>query len=405
MQRLIPILILISWHASFHSTAQSKGCTDPMADNYRPTAVINDGSCTYSPFTLSPDSSWRIPDSLSETSGLIIWNGYLWTHNDSDDNRLYALSNNQISDTVTLSGAINTDWEEITQDSNYIYIGDFGNNQDGNRQDLHILRISKISILEKHPMIDTIGFNYCDQIDFSSTGPSNTDFDCEAFVAKGDSLYLFTKQWVGLRTAVYSLPKNPGSYQAMKKQVININGLVTGATSLQNKNLIVLCGYNSLLQPFIYLIYDFPSHDFSLGNQRRIVLNLPFHQVEGITTDNGLTYFISNEYFSRPPYIDSKPQIHLFNLDSLLGPFLLPELYLKDPITIYPVPANDLIYLHAAKPFSDMRYHIINQNGQTMISGTIQSNNDPIDITSLSDGLYILQLGKGSQFNFKVIKR
>jgi hypothetical protein len=60
----------------------------------------------------------------------------------------------------------NTDWEEISQDSSYIYVGDFGNNYQGNRTDLHILRIEKKSFLLNQPIIDTISFSYSNQTDF-----------------------------------------------------------------------------------------------------------------------------------------------------------------------------------------------------------------------------------------------
>ena len=77
-----------------------------------------------------------------------------------------------------ITGVENYDWEEISSDSLFIYVGDFGNNVNGNRTDLHILRIEKNSLLINSPVIDTISFTYSDQTDFTPTGSNNTDFDC-----------------------------------------------------------------------------------------------------------------------------------------------------------------------------------------------------------------------------------
>ncbi len=75
----------------------------------------------------------------------------------------------QITNKFPLGEMENTDWEDIAQDENYIYLGDIGNNS-GNRKDLHILRISKNSILKDTPKIDIISFSYPDQTDFTARG-------------------------------------------------------------------------------------------------------------------------------------------------------------------------------------------------------------------------------------------
>lgn len=86
----------------------------------------------------------------------------------------------------------NIDWEEISQDADFVYVGDFGNNHNGIRADLHILRITKESILSDHSVIETINFSYSNQTDFAPAGSNNTDFDCEAFIASNGSIFLFT---------------------------------------------------------------------------------------------------------------------------------------------------------------------------------------------------------------------
>jgi hypothetical protein len=225
----------------------------------------------------------------------------------------------KIKKKIKLENVVNTEWEEISQDSIYIYIGDFGNNSQGNRTDLHILRIEKKSFLLNKPVIDTISFSYSDQIDFSAQKPNSTDFDCEAFVVSQDSIYLFTKQWSQNKTSVYVLPKNPGNYIAQYKEILNVDGLITGAT-MTPKNEIVLCGYTKNFQTFLYLVYDLKNFDFTTANQRRINFSLTYHQIEGITTLNGKQFFISNESFMKKPIINNPQQIHNLDLSTYLKP-------------------------------------------------------------------------------------
>ena len=92
---------------------------------------------------------YNLPNSISETSGLLFYNGKLITHNDSGDAaNLYELDTirGNITRTITISNATNSDWEDITQDDTHIYIGDFGNNSNGNRQDLKIYKILRFIV-------------------------------------------------------------------------------------------------------------------------------------------------------------------------------------------------------------------------------------------------------------------
>lgn len=217
---------------------------------------------------------------------------------------------------------VNHDWEEISQDSSYLYIGDFGNNYSGNRTDLHILKIEKKSFLEGTPIIETISFKYSDQSDFSLKKHNTTNFDCEAFIVSKDSIYLFTKQWESTKTSIYALPKQSGNYIAQFKDSLDIKGLVTGATYIEDKKLIALCGYSKMGKSFLYLLYDFKNHDFLSGNKRKIELQLSFHQIEGITTKDGLHYYLTNESLIRKPVLNTPQQIHYFDLSPILNSYL-----------------------------------------------------------------------------------
>jgi hypothetical protein len=315
MQKTIIVFFLVVTG----SYAQIQGCTDRLAKNFDPKATENNGSCEYASAKVKSIFTGKLSDSITETSGLIAFDGLLWTHNDDHDTTLYGLDKKgQIQKKITLQGIKNNDWEEISQDSLYFYIGDFGNNYKGNRQDLQILRIDKKSVLENAPIIDTIAFSYENQTDFSVQKANTTDFDCEAFVVLQDGIYLFSKQWTSGKTNVYALPKNPGTYIAQLKETLNVKGLITGATVLPMKKGIVLCGYSKMLQPFVYLFYDYENNAFSTGNQRKIKIELPFHQVEGIASEDGFLYYLTNEATVKKPFVNTPQQIHSIDLSPYL---------------------------------------------------------------------------------------
>lgn len=301
--------------------SQISGCTDSQAINFNPNASKNDGNCQYKFTKIKPQSSLKLSDTLLETSGLIAFDNLLWTHNDDHDTTIYGLDGNgKIKTKIKLEKVKNNDWEEISQDSTYIYIGDFGNNYRGNRTDLHILRIAKNSFLSNNPVIDTISFSYANQKDFKIQKENTTDFDCEAFVVLQDNIYLFTKQWTSKKTVVYVVPKIPGNYIAQLKETLDVNGLITGATALPSKNGIVLTGYSRMLQPFIYLLYDLKNYNFAMANKRKIKLALPFHQIEAIAISDGFHFYLTNESLIRKPIFKIRQQIHSIDLSSYLKP-------------------------------------------------------------------------------------
>jgi hypothetical protein len=396
-----------------HLPAQICGCTDPLATNYDVSATTNDGGCMYDEYSIEPASSYTLEEKLTETSGLIQWNSCLWTINDSEDTTMYALdtANGEIVRRFALTGIVNNDCEELSQDDDFIYIGDFGNNLNGNRTDLHILRITKSSLAENTPLIDTICFSYANQSDFTAAGSNNTDFDCEAFIVSDDSLYLFTKQWLSYTTSVYALPKIPGTYKAQLKSEYDVEGLITGATWLPSEKLVVLTGYSSTLYPFLYLLYDFNGTNFFGGNKRKVELALPYHQVEGISTADGLKYYISNEYLSYQSLLTIPQQLHVLHLDALLGDYISPILSSTPEILdapdgiLYPVPSDQYVYIKNLPDLFQDRYRVSNLEGHILLSGRVSGKNPCIDIAALSEGLYMLKIGRENGLVYKLVKK
>src|SRR5664279_1470860 len=90
----------------------------------------------------------QLPAVLHESSGVCYTDGNCWTFGDSGNlNGIYKIdtTTGAVKQIVIVQNFSNTDWEDITADSSYIYVGDFGNN-DGNRRDLKVIRIKKADL-------------------------------------------------------------------------------------------------------------------------------------------------------------------------------------------------------------------------------------------------------------------
>ena len=246
-----------------------------------------------------PDSAVNAPVSIStkgalssflkESSGLCYTDGGLWSFGDSG-NPPWLLKVDTVTgatvQTIEISNYSNTDWEDITADSAYIYIGDFGNNN-GNRNDLRILRVNKSDIAGSAPVIsanaEAINFSYADQTDFTANGITN--YDCESVVSVGDSLYLFTKDRGDFHTRCYVLSKQPGSYNISPRGIFNTIGKVTAAAYNPVTHELALLGYqDQKLNSFIWFFDGFGDTDFFGGTSQQVVIgksNLQW-QTEGL---------------------------------------------------------------------------------------------------------------------------
>ncbi len=242
-----------------------------------------------------------LDSSIKESSGIIKLNDRLITFNDSQGlPQLYEFDGvtGEVTRSVTLSNAKNTDWEDICIDNDYIYIGDFGNNL-GSRTDLKIYKISIQDYLTSDTVsADSILFSYPEQIDFSSE-PYSTNFDAEALLSYGDSLYIFTKNWGDYKSNIYALPKTSGDYSAHKVGNFNAGVLITGADYNIEKNCVILCGY-FFSSDFILEITDFTSPNLSEENITRYNITPPegtSYQIEGICYVEENKYYLTSEEF------------------------------------------------------------------------------------------------------------
>jgi len=311
MQRLLFILILSIAHLLLLTNCKKKSSDDNVTPSTE-TPVTN----STTPPTVTPDTS-KYPTfqtylpKTGNTSGLVYTDGALWTQEDGGTlNAIYKIdtssaNNGKVLQTVFIKGFANNDWEDLAADADYIYIGDFGNNN-GNRSDLNIIKVKKSDIgtgAVVQVNASAIYYSYPDQPASEVNSPTviaDTDFDCETVFPYGDSLYIMTKRKGDHHTRLYSVPKTPGTYVAHFIVDYNSNGKITGGDINPEKNTIILCGYQgSHGNPFVYELKNWTGTNFFNGTIVGPKLLSPVSsvewQVEGVTFTNTSRIWLSNE--------------------------------------------------------------------------------------------------------------
>lgn len=395
------------------SYGQSEGCTDPQALNYLSDASINDGSCVYPSTNVLPTAIANLNVKISETSGLVFHDGLAWMINDSGNAPvLYGLDtlNGVILHEVVLANAPNIDWESIAQSEDHLFIGDFGNNN-GNRTNLQVL-IVHIDSLSKADTVwaEILEFNYEEQKGFTPASNAN-EYDAEAFYYAGDSLHLFTKNWLSQTTRYYTLPATAGTYSARLKDSFDCDGLITGATIDPVLGVVVLCGYKpigfGLYNSFLWLLWDYPpSHPFR-GNKRRIGCGTPLNtgQLEAVWMDTIGKTWLTGEAISLGGF--SQPAKLTF-VD--LGPFYLEgtsaynqSLSNSAGWSIYPNPANGFVTLAADPSLVGLSWSCGTPSGQIVLSGHIAGVNNTIYTAHLPSGIYYFTIPERAIHALKLV--
>ena len=316
------------------------------------------GLLTIKSQTASEITNIQTPD-LDENSGLIFYNNNIITFNDSGgEANLYEINANtgNITRTVTITNATNVDWEDITQDASYIYIGDIGNNN-GNRTDLKIYKIAKNDYngSDDIAVAEIISYSYADQLDFNSN-PNNTNWDAEGLISYGEQLLIFSKNWVDNRVNVYSIPKTNGTYSALLESSYNTNGLITSAEISLNENIIYLIGYSNSQAPFMYTIHGIPNNSLDIFSgiiSEKVSNIVPLgNQVEAIAlfeiTPNQHRLYISNEKFIfsyEDITIIFPPKLWLIEIDAETITLDVLDITSDLTFTIFPNPLNKTLNL------------------------------------------------------------
>ncbi len=318
--KVIYILSLCIW-LSIASCSSKKGCADPNAINYKANAKIDDGLCEYANTFAILKPIVTLKALFNETSGLEWIQGNVWTFGDSGNPAtIWTIDtgNGNYNELITFTGGINVDWEDISDDSNHIYIGDIGNNY-GDRVDqaIYVIPIIDTSILKKNNKtnFDLIHYSYPDQTDFRKNALNN--YDAEALVYIDNYLYIFTKRHGDLHTHLYQIPAQPGTYVATLLGRFDSKGIITGVDISPNKKTMVLTGFNPISNnAFLWVFRDLAIP--SLLETKKILVdlgprtNLNVGQIEAVTFVNNDSILISNEN-----YKNIQPSLYGLNISAI----------------------------------------------------------------------------------------
>ncbi len=185
----------------------------------------------------------QLPPNISESSGLIsAGNGRtFFTHNDGGNQpQIFEIdSSGKVLATTEIPNSINTDWEDITRDSqNNLYIGDFGNNTN-TRQNLNIIKFSADGSTQK------LNFQLADQHTFPPK-KSEQNYDLEAFFWANDSLYLFSKNRGKKQTKLYKMAAQNGNNMLLPVNTIYLKANITGAAISPKASQFALLSYGKI---------------------------------------------------------------------------------------------------------------------------------------------------------------
>lgn len=241
-----------------------------------------------------------LDEKIRETSGLNLFNGKLYTFNDSGNTpELFQID--KISGKIISTWPVNAenkDWEALTNDGKNFYIGDFGNNS-GTRKDLEIYKVPFENNELKNERITLIQFEYPEQTDFIP-GYLKTNFDAEAMIWLNGKIHLFTKEWGAKSTSHYIIDPEISEKQKAQKTESFKTGFVVTDASYDNGKL-YLVGYTRKTEVFLDIFSETEPGIFFKEAPKRYYLGsaLSIGQIEGIAVDeNGL--YISGEKFHSP---------------------------------------------------------------------------------------------------------
>jgi hypothetical protein len=336
-------------------------------------------------------TKFSLPNSLNESSGAIFFNNKLITHNDSGgENKLYELDTDSglVTRTVTITNAINVDWEDIDQDANFIYIGDIGNNS-GDRTDLKIYKVNKNDYIgSDNVTAETIAFSYSNQTDFSSNFNS-TEWDAEALVSFNEThLMLFSKNWVNGTTKGYLISKTPGNYALTPLATsLNSGGLITGGTYNPLTGKLYLVGYTQTLLPFVWVSENFSGNNiFSGTNTKTEFSSLGQEQAEAITFVDANRYFLTSESFSvtvGPFTFSDDAKLIAFNTTDVI--LSLQSVFTENDILLYPNPVDTFLNIKNENIDS---VEIYDTKSVQLHKGANRS----VDMSIFSSGVYFVKI-------------
>ena len=246
---------------------------------------------------LTAQSVTLMDDKVGETSGLLHFDNSIWTINDSGNpNVLYRINpqTGAVIAEIRISNSANVDWEELTQDENFIYIADIGDNL-AKREEKHIYRVRKTDVIQakngESVNSEKIIFTYPD------VNGSKISYDAEALISYNGSLHLFTKDL--FETNHFTVSKEPGRITAKFVEKFKTNGQVTGAAINPENSTLLMVGYLGFGQRLFWEFKGITTGSFFKGVTNFYSLGGVDQtgQLEGVCFSPQSEVFLSNENY------------------------------------------------------------------------------------------------------------
>ena len=248
--------------------------------------------------TSCASKTYYLSKQLNEISGIDnAFFGVYFSINDSgDDSFVYLIKDDgSVLHKMFVSEAENIDWEDLSSDGDFLYIGDIGNNRN-QRKDLMVYRVPINNFSEyyyidgelNHPFPDTVkaepyALNYPDQMMFPPE-ESRMNFDSEALTYSDGKLLILSKDrskpYQGL-CKIYEVDLSNTTSKIKLLQEIQLKGVswltgsVTGCDYFNNK--LYVLTYKRLY------IFERRKGQFELLRQKNLG---PLQQWEGICVDS-----------------------------------------------------------------------------------------------------------------------
>ena len=283
MRAILSILLILTYSLNVH-------CKQTHLD-----ATKKEISDDLTPLKLQ--SICTLDNKVLETSGLIYFDNFFWTINDSGNpNILYKLDSKTgaVISEIRINNSENVDWEELTQDQDYIYIADIGDNS-GVRDEKQIYRVQKSDLLK----VKEGGSVNSEKISFTYPQIDNKEsrFDAEALISYNGSLHLFTKDF--FETNHFIIPSQPGRTTAKFVEKFNSNGQVTGAAIDSVHHSIIMVGYLGFGQRLFWEFKDIQKDTFFTGSVRFFSLGSleETGQLEAVCFTAEKKVYLTNEQF------------------------------------------------------------------------------------------------------------
>ncbi|HUH33465.1 MAG TPA: hypothetical protein VLZ28_05890 [Daejeonella sp.] len=261
-----------------------------------PDARLQEGSAN-DLTAIKPRSIVALDDKVLETSGLIYFDNSFWTINDSGNkNVLYRIDSKSglVTTEIVITNAKNIDWEELTQDEDYIYIADIGDNSlVRDEKQIYRLEKAKVSKIVRTGDLESEVIRFT----FPDVDGKKMKYDAEALISYNGSLHLFTKDL--FVTNHFTIPLSPGVTTANFTESYKSNGQVTGAAINLTNNTLIMVGYLGFGQRLLWEFKNFNNNSLSKSTASHFSLGAVNEtgQMEAVCFNEDNQIFLSNESF------------------------------------------------------------------------------------------------------------